>query len=177
VAKLDKLTKLSSSTRFEELCDEFQESFLLNPMPSLIQLPAGFQVYKWAGTSRIDKASGHRVRNTIFGKTGVSTPYWSPWAAMPKHRAPGFKEIRTRYRNLNGGVGRFQEMARARLAVTNEFSEMNSIVKAELKTPAWAFAGLCRHQRVNEKEPDVVFIGGDFQLVIPGLTADNIFAL
>jgi hypothetical protein len=68
-------------------------------------------------------------------------------------------------------------MSRARLAVTMEFSEMNSIVKAELKTPAWAFAGLCRHQRVSKSDPDVVFIGGDFQLVIPGLTSDNIFTL
>ena len=83
-----------------------------------------------------------------------------------------------RYRNVDGSVGRPQEFARSRNAVTEQWNDMGSLMKAEFKKPVWGFAGRTSGQR-KFNDPDhpaeqfnVVFIGGDFQLCIPNLTPD-----
>lgn len=57
---------------------------------------------------------------------------------------------------------------------------MNSLVKAELKNPAWAFVGVCALQLFSTKQRESdpgFFPGGDHQLVIPGLVTADIFQL
>ncbi|HEY0264404.1 MAG TPA: hypothetical protein VGC07_07760 [Granulicella sp.] len=176
---MPKSVKLNSSSTLHDLDDSEQRSFGMRPAPVLIELPSGFQIYKWAGTSYKD-AHGHRVRSTIFDRNGFASQYWAPWATMPQYQVPGFSDLRKRYANMNGSVGRPQEFARVRFAVTQEWSEMNSLVKAELRTSVWALLGVCAPQPVTEQSDDprkVLFIGGNYQLLIPGLRADDIFQL
>ena len=177
--KIPQETKLSAGSLFADLDDQYSETFRGFPVPELVLLPARFQVYKWAGTSRLEK--GARVRHALFNERGYSSAYWAPWAAMhTPHHVPGFAQLRKRYRNTGGSVGSPQAMARQRFAVTEEFSEMNSLVKAELLAPAYAFLGICGMMPFsnNSHNHRPGFLpGGDYQLVIPGLRVADIFKL
>jgi hypothetical protein len=130
----------------------------------------GFRLYKWTEFGLVNP------------KTGKITQYWMPWTGFKigDRSVPGFKELRIRYRNVDGSVGRPQEFARARNAVTEQWNAMSSILHAELKQPAWGFVGMTGGQRAysdpkNLTVRDNVFlIGGDYQLCIPNLTPEHI---
>ena len=163
-------TELNQSLRFDQLSDSQQKSFWKQPTPVLVRLAAGFQLYKWTQYGLINPYNGS------------ASEYWSPWAPMTSGniQVPGFSELRTRYQNINGGVGRPQEFARARSAVTQEWNTMSSLTKAELSLPVWGFLGTCAPQPVTQSEEasrKVLFIGGNYQLVIPNMTAKHIFKL
>ncbi len=177
---MPKSTKLNAAATLQSLDALEQDSFRISPVPALILLPKGFQLYKWTGTSRHDRATGQRIRNSLFDQNGFASQFWAPWAAMHQYQVPGFADIRKRDRNIGGSVGRPQELARAHFAVTEEWSEMNSLIKAELLTPMWAFLGVCSEKPLSDNPHDHrhgVFPGGNYQLVIPGLAAPDIFKL
>jgi hypothetical protein len=172
--------KLHAASLFKDLNIEERASFRGIPPPVLIKLPQDFQLYKWTGTSRHND-KGQRVRNTFFDtEDGVTSQFWAPWATMDQYHVPGFSVLRKRDRNVGGSVGRPQELARARFAVVEEWNEMGSLVKAQLKHPVWAFLGVCAMQPFSENPHDHrsgFFPGGNYQLVIPSLTAADIFKL
>ncbi len=163
-------TELNASLHFLGLTQEEQQSFYPSPPPILWKFETGFRLYKWTDYLMINP------------KTGRITSYWSPWYGFKigDREIPGFKELRMRYRNIDGGVGRPQEFARARNAVTEQWNGMSSILHAELVRPVWGFVGLSGGQRAynDRKQPsvrdNVFFIGGDYQLCIPNLTPAHI---
>jgi hypothetical protein len=163
-------TELNAGIHLLALSKDELGSFSPSPVPVLTRFEAGSFVYKWTGYDLVNP------------KTGKVTPYWSTWEPLKvgSRDIPGFKEIRIRYRNVGGSVGRPQEFARARNAVTDQWNPMSSILKAELLKPVWGFVGVIRSQRVyldkkNETElANVSWIGGDYQLCIPNLTPAHI---
>lgn len=164
------ITELNAGLSFLNLTEEQQGSFLPSPVPVLHRFEAKSCVYKWTGFDLVNPTKGS------------ISEYWCPWSSFKigDTVVPGFKELRMRYQNRGGSVGRPQEFARARNAVTEQWNEMTSITKAEFKEPVWGFVGRIAPQRKYEdrKHPDilrnVIFIGGDFQLCIPNLTATHI---
>jgi hypothetical protein len=160
--------ELNRGLSFQSLTQEQRDSFSPSPLPVLVRFETGDCVYKWTSYSLVNP------------KNGRITEYWCPWKSFKIGSAeiPGFKELRMRYRNVGGSVGRPQEFARSRNAVTEQWNEMDSLLKAEFRKPVWGFAGRTSGQR-KFNDPDhpaeqfnVVFIGGDFQLCIPNLTPD-----
>ena len=169
--------ELNQSLTFPSLKPAFQHSFTERPQTIHMRFPPGFQVYKW-------------TEYPFLRNGGGVTEFWCPWQRMMlgNIEVPGFKELRMRYRNIGGSVGRPQEFARVRNAVTNEWNAMSSLTKAELRLPVWGFIGVCSNQLVStaqEKErpsgapptAKVVFLGGDYQLLLPNMTAEHIFKL
>lgn len=166
------LQELNSGLSFQALTEEQRGSFLPSPAPVLVRFEQGDCVYKWTGYDFV------RISRTT-GKEQISE-YWCPWneLSIGALRVPGFKELRTRYRNVGGSVGRPQEFARARNAVTHQWNEMTSILKARFRKPVWGFVGRTAPQRFyqDRDKPEVLanvtWIGGDFQLCIPNLTPE-----
>lgn len=161
--------ELNQALRFDQLTPTQQKSFNTRPTPVLIRLEKGTHLYKW-------------TEYPIIGKHGYATEYWSPWKPMVvgDMHVPGFAELRERCRNLGGSVGRPQQFMRVRSAVTAEWNAMSSLTKAELALPVWGFLGTCAAQPVTqaeEAERRVLFIGGNYQLVIPNMQAKHIFKL
>jgi hypothetical protein len=158
--------ELNRGLSFLGLTKDQQDSFSPSSVPVLVRFETGECVYKWTSYSLVNPNN-----NKI-------TEYWCPWKSLKigPTEIPGFKELRMRYRNVGGSVGRPQEFARARNAVTEQWNGMDSLMKAEFKKPVWGFAGKISGQR-KFRDPEhpaeqcnVFFIGGDFQLCIPNLT-------
>ncbi len=160
--------ELNQSLRFDQLTIDQQRSFRPSPPPIHVRLVEGFQLYKWTEYGLVKPG-------------GSVSEYWSPWDAMKFNgqHVPGFVELRARYANRPGEVGRPQEFMRARSAVTQEWNSMSSLTKARLQQPTWGFLGFCAHQLVSTDPGarNLFFIGGAFQLVIPKLTPGKIIKL
>lgn len=163
-------SELNAGLSFLSLTKDQQGSFYPKPVPVLYRFEAKSCVYKWTEFDLVNP------------KNQKITEYWCPWSSFKLGTVlvPGFKELRLRYRNVGGSVGRPQEFARARNAVTEQWNEMTSITKAEFLVPVWGFVGRIAPQRMykDENKPafldNVIFIGGDFQLCIPNLTTSHI---
>lgn len=163
------LPELNQGLRFDQLTSTQQKSFWMSPPPVLVRLDKGTQLYKW-------------TQFGLIGHHGFASEYWSPWKAMTvgAMHVPGFTELRERYRNVGGSVGRPQQFMRARNAVTEEWNAMSSLTKAELSLPVWGFLGTCAPQPVTQAEEAsrrVLFIGGNYQLVLPNMQTQHIFKL
>ena len=161
--------ELNQTLRFDKLTLTQQQSFNSRPTPVLVRLPGGTHLYKW-------------TQYPLINNRGFASEYWSSWQPMTVEamRIPGFSELRKRYRNRDGEVGRPQEFMRARNAVTDYWNNMESITKAELRLPVWGFIGVCAPQPVSKSEEQsrrVLFIGGEYQLVLPNMQAQHIFKL
>ncbi len=164
--------EINQNLRFLDLDEEQRASFRLRPLPELVRLANNQYLYKWTEFGLVNPA---KLKKPI-------TEYWLPWKAfkVEGREVPGFKELRMRYVNRDGGVGRPQEFARSRNAVTEQWNAMSSILKVQLKVAVWGFVGLTSSQRayLDPKNPDklanVMLIGGDYQLCIPNLKPDHI---
>ena len=117
--------ELNAKLHLLALAKDELESFYPSPVPVLTRFEAGWCLYKWTGYGLVNS------------KTGKITQYWLPWTGFKigSRDVPGFKELRTRYRNVDGSVGRPQEFARARNAVTEQWNPMHSILKASFSNP------------------------------------------
>jgi hypothetical protein len=163
-------TELNENLRFSDLSQDEQASFRLIPPPAPYRFAKDFCFYKWTEFGLVNP------------KNRKITQYWFPWTSfkLDGREIPGFKELRMRYRNTGGGVGRPQEFARARGAVTEQWNAMTSILKVQLLEPVWGIVGLINAQRAYE-DPEhpatlenVLLIGGDYQLCVPNLTPKEI---
>ena len=130
------------------------------------------------------------VQNAFLGRTALRMPLFagtklfkhtdrplvhvdgriSPWWALvePGNAAdPGLAGEIARAESMGVAVA---ELARARFAVTNQWSSMSDLMVIELIVPAIGYYGRCAAQRMDETEARVVFIGGGWQVWIPNLT-------
>ncbi|KAA6464978.1 hypothetical protein DYQ86_03215 [Acidobacteria bacterium AB60] len=159
-------SELNAGLGFLSLTTAQQESFRPSPVPVLARFEAGDCVYKWTSYPLVKP------------KTGRITEYWSPWNRFKTGslEIPGFKELRTRYGNVAGGVGRPQDFARSRNAVTEQWNRMDALLKAQFLKPVWGYVGKTAAQRKFDdpahpsEQNNVFFIGGDYQLLVPNLT-------
>jgi hypothetical protein len=163
--------ELNAGLSFSALTNTQQESFYSSPVPVLVKFEAGDCVYKWSDSGTL-----------MTPDTGRISEYWFPWDSgkIGPYEVEGFKEFRMRHRNRGGSVGRPQQAARSLGAVTEQWSGMSSILKAQFLKPVWGFVGKTAGQRkFNDpnhpaEQDNIYFIGGAYQIVIPNLSANYI---
>jgi hypothetical protein len=161
--------ELNFGLDFLALTETQRKSFCPSPVPVLARFEAGDCVYKWTEFSTL-----------VNPKTGGVSEYWFPWSSFKigSREIPGFKELRMRHRNRDGGVGRPQQFARVLGAVTEQWNDMSSLMKAQFLKPVWGYVGAAAGQRKfnDPKHPteqdNIFFIGGACQVVIPKLTSE-----
>jgi hypothetical protein len=166
--------QLNQRLSFQNLNEEQQGSFYSSQAPVLVKFEVGDRVWKWVGSGA-----------TLVNKKNKISEYWIPWKSLKigSMAVPGFKEFRMRHRNLDGSVGRPRDAARSVLAVTHQFNPMAVLLVAEFKEPVWGLVGRAAGQRMfNDLEhprelSNVYFIGGEYQVVIPGLEPRHIVKL
>jgi hypothetical protein len=148
---------------FVEIADADARGAFINGYPEVVRwLPPGMKLFKWTksiGTSR-----------------GIS-PWWQfiePLRLATGATVPGIQELQTRAARL---AVPDRDFARTRVAVTEEWNRMTNAVGISLLQGAWGYIGKASGQRKNQDNPDVYFIGGEYQVWIPGLTAQHIARL
>ena len=62
---------------------------------------------------------------------------------------------------------------RTRLAVTVQWNKMTQAVAIELLRGTWGYVGKASGQRKNANDAGAFFIGGEYQVWIPGLVAND----
>ena len=161
--------ELNHGLGFGALKKELQESFSPFPIPVLVKFEAWDCVYKWSEYGTL-----------MNPEKGTISEYWFPWNSfnVGDRRVEGFKEFRIRHSNRDGSVGRPRLAAQSLGAVTEQWNDMSSILKATFLKPVWGFVGKTAGQRKFDdsrhprEQNSVYFIGGAFQVVIPNLTPD-----
>ena len=118
--------------------------------------PKGWELYKF----------------TEYPLTGTSvSPWWSsvrPAAASD----PGLAGTLERAKRLKVDPQRF---ARVRSAVTKQWNGMDRLQTVRLMVPVYGFVGRCSAQRIDKSlAENVVFIGGAWQVFIPGLARTDV---
>jgi len=163
--------ELNLGLGFSALTKTQQGSFYPSPVPVLVKFQGWDCVYKWSDYGTL-----------VNPNTGRISEYWFPWKSFKvgDQVIDGFKEFRMRHCNRNGSVGRPQQAARSLGAVTEQWSDMSSILKARFLSPVWGFVGKISGQRKfqDPKHPteqdNIFFIGGAYQIVIPNLSSKYI---
>jgi hypothetical protein len=149
---------------FFSIADASTRGAFLKGYPDVIQLlEAGTRLYKWS-----DRISSPR---------GIS-PWWSFVDAriLPtRQRCPSVHELRMYASRL--GVEE-RDYFRTRFAVDEGWeNEMRHAFTIELARSAWGYIGQASGQTKNHKDEamkNVYFIGGEFQVWVPGLTQADI---
>ncbi len=145
---------------FLAIADPTVQRAFLGGHPEVVeQLPSGTKLFKWTAS--------------ITTKRGVS-PWWQFLQARMLangKRCPGLADLQT-YAERTGGHNR--DFGRARLAVTNQWNRMTQCVAIELLKPQWGFIGKAAGQRVDEGDATVFYIGGEYQVWIPGMVANDV---
>jgi len=67
-----------------------------------------------------------------------------------------------------------RDYARARMAVTKQWNRMTQCVAIELITSQWGYIGKAAGQKVDKGDPSVFYIGGEYQVWIPGMVANDV---
>ncbi|MGB6946545.1 MAG: hypothetical protein WBE37_29380 [Bryobacteraceae bacterium] len=67
-----------------------------------------------------------------------------------------------------------RDYARVRAAVTEQWNKMTNAVAIELTTGAWGYIGKASGQRKDKNVSNVFWIGGEYQVRVPGLVANDI---
>ena len=84
---------------------------------------------------------------------------------------PGVRELQARAARM--GV-HDRDFNRSRLAVTEQWNKMTRSPAIELLRGAWGYVGKASGQLKNTSDPDVSWIGGEYQVWIPGLVASDV---
>lgn len=145
---------------FASIADAAAQNAFLGHRPEIVQwLTPGTKLFKWTKS--------------------VSTPRGiSPWWQFLESRrlatganVPGVRELQT-YAGRLGVHDR--DYTRSRLAVTEQWNKMTNAVAIELICGKWGYVGKASGQRKNQDDPDVFFIGGEYQVWVPSLVAGDI---
>jgi len=110
---------------------------------------------------------------SITNREGKISAYWQflqPRRLATNVTIPGVQELQTYAARL--GVSDV-DYTRARLGVTEQWNKMTRAVAIELVTPHWGYIGKAAGQRKNKYDSQVFFIGGEYQVWIPGLTRND----
>jgi len=84
---------------------------------------------------------------------------------------PGIRELQTYASRLNVHD---RDYNRARLAVTEQWNKMTNAVAIELLRGFWGYVGKASGQRKDESDPGVYLLGGEYQVWMPGLVANDL---
>lgn len=110
---------------------------------------------------------------SITNSRGVS-PWWQFLEARRLATGavvPGVRELQARAARMEVHDRDFN---RARLAVTLQWNKMSRSPAIALTRGAWGFVGKASGQLRDANDPDVYWIGGEYQVWIPGLVANDV---
>ena len=145
---------------FGTIADADARFAFLNGHPEVVLwLEPGTRLFKWT--------------RSITTSRGVS-PWWMFLEARRLATGalcPGIQEMQE-YAARLGAQDR--DFARARLAVTEQWNKMTNAVAIQLTKGAWGYVGKAAGQLSNQNDPGVFFIGGEYQVWVPGLVATDI---
>jgi hypothetical protein len=145
---------------FDSLADAATKDAFLHGRPDVVEwLSPGTKLFKWT--------------QSITSPKGV-TPWWQFLEARRLTngaQCPGLRDLQE-YAARLGAHDR--DYARVRVAVTEQWNKMTYPVAVELMKGTWGYVGKASGQLKNNLIPDVYFIGGDYQVWIPGLIAADI---
>jgi hypothetical protein len=145
---------------FLDIADESTRGAFIRGYPEVVHwLPPGTKLFKWT--------------KSVATSRGIS-PWWQfiePVRLATGSTVPGIQDLQTRAARL--GVSD-RDFARTLVAVTEEWNKMTNVVGITLLRGAWGYIGKASGQRKNQDSPDVYFIGGEYQVWIPGLIAQDI---
>lgn len=145
---------------FANIADVLVRNAFLRGRPDVVQwLSPATKLFKWT--------------------QNLSTPRGiSPWWQFLESRnlsngtvVSGIRELQL-YAMRLGAQDR--DFNRTRLAVTEQWNKMTEPVAIELLRGAWGYIGKASGQRKNELDPQVYFIGGEYQVWVPGLVGADI---
>jgi hypothetical protein len=145
---------------FAAIADANTRRAFLHGHPEVIQfLEPGTKLFKWT--------------QSVTTPRGVS-PWWQFLQSRPLGNgatAPGIRELQEYAARL--GV-HDRDYARVRAAVTEQWNKMTNAVAIELVKGAWGYIGKASGQLKDNSMPGVYFIGGEYQVWVPGLVANDI---
>jgi hypothetical protein len=145
---------------FVTIADNDTRNAFLTGRPEVVQwLEPDTKLFKWT--------------KSITNPRGIS-PWWQFLEARrlaTGANVPGVRELQT-YASRLGVHDR--DYNRTRLAVTEQWNKMTQAVASELLRGAWGYVGKASGQRKDANDAGVFFIGGEYQVWIPGLVANDI---
>lgn len=148
---------------FVDIADVSVKSAFLNGHPEVVQwLSPTTKLFKWT--------------QSIVTSKGIS-PWWQflgPRRLATGANIPGIRELQTYATRL--GV-HDRDYNRTRLAVTEQWNRMTGAVAIELLRGAWGYIGKASGQRKDQNDSAVHFIGGEYQVWIPGLLRVDIMRI
>lgn len=145
---------------FDSVADAGVKNAFLGGRPEAIDwLAPGTKLFKWT--------------SSVTSPKGVS-PWWQFLEARKLATGapvPGIRELQTYAARLNVHD---RDYDRARMAVTEQWNKMTNAVAIELVNGSWGYIGKTSGQRKDANDPQVFFIGGEYQVWAPGLVAKDI---
>lgn len=145
---------------FAATADAAAKRAFLHGRPDVVAwLDPGTKLFKWT--------------QSIATAKGIS-PWWQFLLARRLQNGatcPGVREMQE-YASRLGVHDR--DFTRTRAAVTQQWNKMTNAVAIELVNGAWGYIGKAAGQRKDLDDPQVFFIGGEYQVWIPGLLANDI---
>ncbi|HUA58364.1 MAG TPA: hypothetical protein VML19_06395 [Verrucomicrobiae bacterium] len=150
----------STPPPFASIADADTKRAFLNGYPEVTEwLGPGTKLFKWT--------------QSITTRRGIS-PWWQFLIArtLPNGAVcSGIREMQQYAANLGAHD---RDYARVRAAVTEQWNKMTNAVAIELVNGAWGYIGKAAGQLRNSDDPKVFFIGGEYQVWVPGLIANDI---
>jgi len=151
---------LANPPDFATIADAATKAAFVHGSPETVEwLPPGTKLFKWT--------------HSITTGKGVS-PWWQflisrrlPTGGI----CPGIREMQEWASRLKVHD---RDYARVRAAVTEQWNRMTTPIAIELARGAWGYIGKAAGQLRNLHDPGVYFIGGEYQVWVPGLIANDI---
>jgi hypothetical protein len=145
---------------FLDIADSATKRAFLGGHPEVVAwLESGTKLFKWTAAISTPK--------------GIS-PWWQFLLSLRLANGavcPGISE-RQEYAGRLGAHDR--DYARTRAAVTRQWNPMTNAVAIELSNGAWGYIGKASGQLRDLNDPQVFLIGGEYQVWIPGLHANDV---
>jgi hypothetical protein len=145
---------------FARIADAGTQRAFINGHPEVVAwLDSGTKLFKWT--------------QSVTTPKGVS-PWWQFLVSRKLangHECPGIRELQEYAARL--GV-HDRDYARVRAAVTEQWNKMTNAVAIELVNGAWGYIGKASGQLKDNTMAGVYFIGGEYQVWVPGLVANDI---
>jgi len=145
---------------FADIADVSVKGAFLSGHPEVVQwLNPRTKLFKWT--------------QSIITPKGIS-PWWQflePRRLATGTNIPGIRDLQTYAARLKVHD---REYSRARLGVTQQWNKMTEAVAIELVRGAWGYIGKASGQPRDQNDSAVYFIGGEYQVWIPGLLGVDI---
>jgi hypothetical protein len=145
---------------FASIADANTKGAFLRGHPEVVEwLGPGTKLFKWT--------------QSITTPKGITA--W--WQFLESRRlatgatAPGIRELQE-YASRLGVHDR--DYARARAAVTQQWNKMTNAVAIDLANGAWGYIGKASGQLEDNRVSNVFLIGGEYQVWVPGLVANDV---